>query len=62
VVETRENYSETGQKECSETQGDDRINMRIVRMESWIRDEIWSREPTVETVERLIEWFSDEGN
>lgn len=30
--------------------------------ESWIREEIWTREPTLETVERLIEWFSDKRN
>jgi hypothetical protein len=28
--------------------------------EGWIRDEVWTKEPTRETVERLIEWFSDD--
>jgi len=30
--------------------------------ESWIREEIWIREPSHETVERLIEWLSDESH
>jgi hypothetical protein len=28
--------------------------------EGWIREVSWTREPTPETVKRLIEWFSDE--
>ena len=30
--------------------------------ESWVREDIWTKEPTLETVERLIEWFSDKRN
>ncbi len=30
--------------------------------ESWVREDIWTKEPTPETVERLIEWFSDKRN
>jgi hypothetical protein len=30
--------------------------------ELWDRDGLWSREPSSETVERLIAWFSDESN
>jgi hypothetical protein len=37
-------------------------NSGIEMNEGWIRDEIWTTEPTPETVQRLIEWFSDEMN
>ncbi len=49
-----ETYGELGEGRSS-TNG-------IVMNEGWIRDEIWTKEPTPETVKRLIEWFSDERN
>jgi predicted HNH restriction endonuclease len=62
VIEVRGNCNEEGPKEFSGNQGEDQQNMGIVKNEAWNRDEIWKREPTAETVERLIEWFSDERN
>jgi hypothetical protein len=49
-----ETYGELGEGR-SNTNG-------IVMKDGWIRVEIWTSEPTPETVKRLIEWFSDKRN
>ena len=62
MIEIRANDSKKVRKDFSGNQGEDQQNMGMVKNEAWIREEIWNREPTVETVERLIEWLSDERN
>jgi hypothetical protein len=63
VKEIREKCSEPrsrgqGSKLCD---GSSSVN-GIEANQGWTREVSWTREPTPETVKRLIEWFSDERN
>jgi len=63
VEEIQGNRSERRQIETCGQLGEGRSSTNgIVMNERWIREEIWTREPTPETVKRLIEWFSDKRN
>jgi hypothetical protein len=63
VEKIRGNRSEQRQIETHGELGEGRSNTSgTVINGRWIRDEIWTREPTPETVKRLIEWFSDKRN
>jgi hypothetical protein len=63
VEEIRENHSEQRQVgTCGELREGRSSTSGIVMNEDWVREEIWTREPTPEMVKRLIEWFSDERN
>lgn len=63
MEEIQENRSEQRQIETCGELGEGRSSIGGIEMnEGWIRDEMWTSEPTPETVKRLIEWFSDERN
>jgi hypothetical protein len=63
VEDSQGDRSEQRQKETNGELGEERSSTNgIVMNERWIREEIWTREPTPETVKRLIEWFSDKRN
>ncbi len=62
MIEIRGNTGERGQKEICGKPGPKRSNGGIRMNEGWIKEDIWATEPTVETVERLIGWFSRERN
>jgi hypothetical protein len=63
VEEIQENRSEQRQSKICLGNGEGRRSTNdIEKNDGWIRDEIWTREPSPEIVKRLIEWFSDDRN
>jgi hypothetical protein len=63
VEEVQGNHGEQRQTEAYRELVEGRGSTNgIVMNECSVRDEIWTREPTPETVKRLIEWFSDKRN